>query len=68
MTMYFYINFKVIKNTEFYSDFGVSGIVKGGTKFPRNTFSMKLRALVEAEEFTGYYVDVVREFDKKQRY
>lgn len=46
----------------------MSGLIKGGVKIPRNTFAMKPTILVEADEFTGYYVDVVRELDKKQRY
>ena len=61
---------KVTKSTEFYSDFenGVSGIVKGGSKLPQNTISIKLTTLVEAEELTGYYAEVIRELDKKKRY
>lgn len=43
-------------------------MIKGGVKVPRNTFAMRPTTLVEAEEFTGYYVDVVRELDRKQRY
>lgn len=56
--------------TVFYSDYnnGVSGLIRGGIKVPCNTFAMKPTILVEAEEFTGYYVDVVRELDKKQQY
>ena len=60
----------MLKNTEFFTDFtkGISGIVKSGTRYPRNTFSMRLKALVEADEFTGYYIEVTRELDRKQRY
>jgi len=55
------------KCTEFYSDFekGTSGIVKNGVRMPRNTFSMRLKVLVEAEEFTGYKAEVIRKVDKK---
>lgn len=59
-----------MQTTVFYSDYenGVSGLIKGGVRVPRNTFAMKPNILVEADEFTGYYVDVVRELDKKHRY
>ena len=53
-----------------YSDFekGTSGIVENGVRMPRNTFSMRLKVLVEAEEFTGYKAEVIREIDKKPGY
>lgn len=56
--------------TVFYSDYnnGVSGLIRGGVKVPCNTFAMKPTIFVEVDEFMGYYVDVVRELDKKQRY
>ena len=43
-------------------------MIKGGVKIPRNIFSMKPTILVEAKEFTGYFVEVKRELDKKERY
>jgi len=45
---------------------GSSGVrnLKSDTKFKRNTFAMKLKALVETQESTGYYAEVVRQLDK----
>ena len=53
---------------EYYLE-GLSGIinVKTETRFSLNTFAMKLKTLVEAEESTGYYAEVVRELDKEKR-
>lgn len=55
--------------TEFFTDYekGLSGIIKNGKKLKKNTFAMLPKALIEAEEFTGYSVHVVREIDQKQR-
>jgi len=58
------------KVTEFYTDLerGSSGIIKHGVKMPRNTFGMKLMIMVEADAYTGYYAEVVRELDRKHGY
>jgi len=58
------------KTTEFYTDLerGNSGIIKNGVKMPRNTFGMKLMIMVEADAYTGYYAEVVRELDRKHGY
>lgn len=55
--------------TEFYTDWaaGRSGIVKGEVQIPKNSFAMKLVALVEADSTTGYFAEVRRELDKKTR-
>jgi len=63
--------FVSLQTNEYYNDFleGSSGIVnlKSDAKFSVNTFAMKLKALVEAGESTGYYAEVVRELDKQKR-
>jgi len=55
---------------EYYTDVsgGSSGIIKSNVKIPRNTFAMRLKALVQADEHTGYYAEVIRELDKEKRF
>ena len=53
--------------TEFYTRWekGVSGVIKDGQEVAKNSFSMRLCCLVEAEGCTGYIADVRRELDLK---
>lgn len=56
---------------EFFTDWekGVSGVVKpNGVRKNKNSFAMKLVALVEADSQTGYLASVKREFDKEERF
>jgi hypothetical protein len=55
------------KKLEYCNDWegGTSGWIKGSDKLTKNDFAMKMVALVEAGNDTGYLVDVKREHDNK---
>lgn len=64
-----FVNIMQAKGTVFYTNWeaATSGVVKNECEMPKNSFAMKLIALVEANATTGYLAEVKRELDKRTK-